>query len=251
MTHPLLHNLKSKMEAELRGNILPFWMKHTVDSENGGFYGAVTNDLKVLNEVGRSLVLCARFDEVLDGWQFAQNRPAAVPRPLAIVVLALCSSLLWINIAYANVDWLVLLGATLPAPIGIWFVMMKPQVAIGIALYWLLQRETRRWIVFAPVMVAIVLNYWLLGLPNFLGSSVLHPARADVFPYGLPIALVLMIQSLRQSSPSLAVPVSAFLSPYYSITSWISLAPLARSWRGLLIVLIVSWLVFLIWRQYL
>ncbi len=50
-----------RIEAELRGNILPFWMAHAVDRENGGFYGALTNDLRVNNDVERSAVLCARI----------------------------------------------------------------------------------------------------------------------------------------------------------------------------------------------
>ena len=58
--------LKERIEQELRGNILPFWMQHTVDRENGGFYGAVANDLRILNEVPRSVVLCARIL-----WSFA------------------------------------------------------------------------------------------------------------------------------------------------------------------------------------
>ncbi len=49
-----------QIEAELRGNILPFWIAHTVDWANGGFYGALTNDLTVDNEVERSAVLCGR-----------------------------------------------------------------------------------------------------------------------------------------------------------------------------------------------
>ena len=49
------------MEDELRGNILPFWMAHVVDKANGGFYGAVTNDLQIHNEVPRSSTLCARI----------------------------------------------------------------------------------------------------------------------------------------------------------------------------------------------
>jgi len=48
-------------ENELRGNILPFWMQHTLDHENGGFYGAVTNDLRIRNQVERSAVLCSRI----------------------------------------------------------------------------------------------------------------------------------------------------------------------------------------------
>lgn len=52
---------RQQLEAELTGNILPFWLTHVVDKVNGGFYGAVTNDLKVLNEVPRSAILCARI----------------------------------------------------------------------------------------------------------------------------------------------------------------------------------------------
>ena len=35
-------------------------MSHTVDKVNGGFYGALTNDLVIHNEVPRSAILCAR-----------------------------------------------------------------------------------------------------------------------------------------------------------------------------------------------
>lgn len=49
------------MEEELTGNILPFWMTHVVDKVNGGFYGAVTNDLQVHTKVPRSAILCARM----------------------------------------------------------------------------------------------------------------------------------------------------------------------------------------------
>ncbi len=50
-----------QLETELTRNILPFWMARAVDRENGGFYGAVTNDLQVHNEVPRSAILCARI----------------------------------------------------------------------------------------------------------------------------------------------------------------------------------------------
>jgi len=50
-----------RIEAELKGNILPFWMQHAVDKVNGGFYGALSNDLRVNNDVPRSAILCARI----------------------------------------------------------------------------------------------------------------------------------------------------------------------------------------------
>ena len=52
---------RQEVEAELTRNILPFWMNHVVDEQNGGFYGAVTNDLEVRNDVPRSAILCARI----------------------------------------------------------------------------------------------------------------------------------------------------------------------------------------------
>lgn len=50
-----------QLSKELTENILPFWMKYSVDKLNGGFYGALTNDLVIHNEVPRSAILCARI----------------------------------------------------------------------------------------------------------------------------------------------------------------------------------------------
>ena len=55
------NDFRQQLEEELTGNILPFWMTYVVDKVNGGFYGAVTNDLQVHNEVPRSAILCARI----------------------------------------------------------------------------------------------------------------------------------------------------------------------------------------------
>ena len=65
MTHltPSSNNprFRNQLEKELTGNILPFWLSHSTDQVNGGFFGAVTNDLQVQNEVPRSAILCARI----------------------------------------------------------------------------------------------------------------------------------------------------------------------------------------------
>lgn len=52
---------RSAIELDLATNILPFWRTHTPDLVNGGFVGALTNDLKVRNDVPRSAVVCARI----------------------------------------------------------------------------------------------------------------------------------------------------------------------------------------------
>ncbi|MCJ7549301.1 MAG: AGE family epimerase/isomerase, partial [Anaerolineae bacterium] len=50
-----------RAETELRGNILPFWIHHTVDQVNGGFYGRVTNDLHVDRTAPRGALLTSRI----------------------------------------------------------------------------------------------------------------------------------------------------------------------------------------------
>lgn len=167
-------------------------------------------------------------------------------RPRYVLLVSILSSLLWINILWANVDWLVLLGATLPPPVGIWLVMAKPQVGIGVVLFWLLRRASRRWYIFAPVGIALLLNYALLGLPT-VSVAVYNPTPASAFPFGIPIAAWLIWRALKKADIAYAVPMSAFLSPYYSIVSWSSLAPLARSWRWLIAVIAASWIIVAAW----
>jgi cellobiose epimerase len=50
-----------RTEAELRTNILPFWMKHTVDRERGGFFGEVRADLTPVRDAERGSLLSCRI----------------------------------------------------------------------------------------------------------------------------------------------------------------------------------------------
>ena len=56
-----LRALALRAESELRGNILPFWLKHVRDTKRGGFYGEVENDLKVRENAPRGALLTARI----------------------------------------------------------------------------------------------------------------------------------------------------------------------------------------------
>ncbi|MHA7966091.1 AGE family epimerase/isomerase [Paenibacillus sp. CAU 1782] len=49
------------IEAELKDNILQFWLEHTVDEENGGFYGFISRDLTVNPQADKGLVLNTRI----------------------------------------------------------------------------------------------------------------------------------------------------------------------------------------------
>lgn len=50
-----------EFEAELRGNILPFWMKHMVDDQNGGFYGQMTGDKEIIPDAPKGAIMYARI----------------------------------------------------------------------------------------------------------------------------------------------------------------------------------------------
>ena len=56
-----VHNLRERVEAELRSNILPFWVKHTVDDQYGGFRGQISNDLTIDPLAPKGLILNARI----------------------------------------------------------------------------------------------------------------------------------------------------------------------------------------------
>lgn len=57
----MLHSYIPRIEAELRENILPFWIRHTVDREHEGFYGEISHDLVVRNDVERGALLTSRI----------------------------------------------------------------------------------------------------------------------------------------------------------------------------------------------
>ena len=58
---PETANWAGQIRKELVGNILPFWMLHAIDRENGGFYGTIGCDLKVEKESLRASVINSRI----------------------------------------------------------------------------------------------------------------------------------------------------------------------------------------------
>jgi mannobiose 2-epimerase len=56
-----VHELRQKVEAELLNNILPFWLKNTIDNKFGGFKGRIANDLTSAPRADKGLILNARI----------------------------------------------------------------------------------------------------------------------------------------------------------------------------------------------
>jgi len=62
-----VQDLRQKVETELLSNILPFWLKYTIDNEYGGFRGQIANDLTIDPHAAKGLILNARIL-----WTFAR-----------------------------------------------------------------------------------------------------------------------------------------------------------------------------------
>jgi mannobiose 2-epimerase len=54
-------DLRQRVEAELTTDILPFWLKYSIDDEYGGFRGQIANDLKIDRHAAKGLILNARI----------------------------------------------------------------------------------------------------------------------------------------------------------------------------------------------
>jgi mannose/cellobiose epimerase-like protein (N-acyl-D-glucosamine 2-epimerase family) len=52
--------LSASAEQELKGDILPFWMKYTRNTENGGYYGLIRADMTVRQGAMRGALLTSR-----------------------------------------------------------------------------------------------------------------------------------------------------------------------------------------------
>ncbi|MFI5096925.1 MAG: AGE family epimerase/isomerase [Candidatus Acidiferrales bacterium] len=62
-----MDGLRERVERELLGDILPFWLKYAVDHEFGGFRGQIANDLTIDPLAHKGLILNARIL-----WTFAK-----------------------------------------------------------------------------------------------------------------------------------------------------------------------------------
>lgn len=56
-----LARFRTSVEQELNRNIIPFWLERTVDRENGGFYGRISNEVNVEPEADKGLILITRI----------------------------------------------------------------------------------------------------------------------------------------------------------------------------------------------
>lgn len=182
------------------------------------------------------------------GWfafMFAAVRLGA--KPVALVALSLSYPVLHAS-GQANIDHLIPLSLLLPPQLGLFFVVAKPQLGIGIALYWLFQAfERGGWQevirVFSPVTVALLVTFSFYGFYFLRGSLLLGSGHAiSMFPYSLPFAIWLLSFAIRKRQPSAAMAASPLFSPYVGRYSWaVSFYGLLNHPKEMVIAVLLFW----------
>jgi len=181
-------------------------------------------------------------------YAYVARKLGATPAGL---LLYMASPLIAYNLMLGNIDWLVALGFIIPAPAGLFFVLLKPQIGIAVVIYWLWTSYKCGGVkdvlkTFLPATILISLSFlffgnWITGKSdNLLFAN----WNLSFFPYSVPIGLALLY--LAQKNKNYAISASPFFSPYMSFGSW-SIAQLGFVENNLLSFAITTglWLMYL------
>jgi hypothetical protein len=169
-----------------------------------------------------------------------------------LLIFAL-SPVIWRGALIGNIDWLAGAGFLMPPQIGLFFVLLKPQIGLGVALFWLVEafREggwKKAVRVFAPVTVCFLLSFVIFGFwPLQAAAHAPEGMNVTLWPYGLPVGAGLLAYAIRKRSLPPAIIAGMFFSPYVGVTSLVIpfLALVTMPWE-MLAAALALWLVFIL-----
>jgi hypothetical protein len=126
---------------------------------------------------------------------------------------------------YGNIDNFVWLGLLFPAPIGLLFLLMKPQIgalAAGIILLRRFDRAGLLGVIGIAWPLALATGVWVAvyGLPGW-GMSNNAVSNIAMWPYGLWVGVPLALAAVWKRSLKLAMFAAPFLTPFISLSSYI------------------------------
>ena len=173
-------------------------------------------------------------------------------KPLALAAF-LGSPIVMHGLLNASVDWLVLIGFSLPPQIGLFFVIIKPQVGFTLALFWLVEawrkgriKEVVR--VFWPITAATLASFLLFGLwPLRFGRTLSYWWNASLWPLSIPVGLALLVAAYKKRQATYAMGAAPCLSPYVLFHSWMgALVALAAAEAEMVAAVIGLWALVII-----
>lgn len=193
------------------------------------------------SDVGRSAVFLVALSSLGLAAYYLGASPVAL-------VLYLTSPPVLHCLLHGNVEWLVLLGLLLPSRWGMFLVLVKPQVAGGVALWWGAEawREGKwRGVIglLWPVTLAFLASFvlfgpWPLRAPRLTGLW----WNASLWPYSIPLGLAALAWGLWKRDQRGALLASPLLSPYALLHAWSgALMGVVRHTKILAVVWVTLW----------
>jgi hypothetical protein len=142
-------------------------------------------------------------------------------------VALLVSPVVMHEVLNGNIDWLAVIGLVLPTWLGLFFVVIKPQIGIAVVAYWAYAswksggvKELLK--TFAPVVVAYGLSILIFGpWPLRATREVGLWWNASLWPVSIPVGLALLAAAIHRGSLRFAMAASPCLSPYVLFHSWV------------------------------
>lgn len=174
-------------------------------------------------------------------------------KPLTLAFLLLSYPVL-ADLANGNIEWLAMLGFILPPQIGLIFVLIKPQIGLGIALYWLMESYRAGGIrqvikIFLPIIVVTLLSFALYGFWPMHFADTLTMAEEirsngvdynfSLWPPGVILGLAFLILAIIKKEKRFAMMSGPFLSPYALIATY---GTSLLAWINKPVVFFVIWL---------
>lgn len=148
-------------------------------------------------------------------------------RPLAAIALFLSPTFIG-GLLACNLDMFVLSGILFSPVWGLFILLLKPQIGIGVALYYLVVSwQAGRWRkvlrTLAPVTLSYLLSFLIFPilLERILNKPSLDPWNRSIFPYGIPLGLFFLWLAIRNKNAYFALAVGPFLSPYLTFYSYV------------------------------
>jgi hypothetical protein len=147
-----------------------------------------------------------------------------------------------------NMDWLVLWAIALPPRWGLFFALVKPQVGIGLCVWWLAEAWRdggwRRVVeVFWPITVVGLLSLAIYGLWPLASQRITHLYwNVSLWPYAIPLGIALMAIAIKKRAMKPALAASPFFSPYMMFHSYAgAVVTLAGNTKAMIAAFVLLW----------
>jgi hypothetical protein len=134
---------------------------------------------------------------------------------------------------HGNVDWMPVLGFVLPPRWGLFFVLVKPQMGMVVALFWVVEAWRKGGIravaeLLGPLVAVTLVTFLFYGLwPLDMGNTIdagsesnAEAWNASLWPSVIPVGVALVVAALKHREVRCAMGASPCLSPYVSLQSW-------------------------------